>query len=203
MKVLLFLILALPLFCRCLMQQRKSGAHFSPSLDFDKIMNPWNSSPPQGNLLFRRCDICSPTPNIHFLWHKDDGLFFHQTHLILNQFKPFFTLKPCCSGVIKTNKSSSLLQRENAMTTAKGQRAESNSFLRPLQALLFCDCNLSSLKDYTRTMDASQYLMNPKYWKRSVKKSTLRNLSPTMKARNPWECTCGDTNFWTSKKRPK
>lgn len=48
------------------------------------------------------------------------------------------------------------------MTAPKGQRARSDGLLRPLLALLFYDSNLSSLKDYARTVDASEYLRNKK-----------------------------------------
>lgn len=67
MRVLIFLILALTSTCRLQLPWRESAAHFSPALDFDRIMNHWNSSPLWGNSSFRLCDICLPTPNIHFL----------------------------------------------------------------------------------------------------------------------------------------
>lgn len=66
MKVLIFPGLALTSICKFQLHWRKSGAHFSLALDFDRIMNHWNSSLLWGNLS-RLCDICSPTPNIHFL----------------------------------------------------------------------------------------------------------------------------------------
>lgn len=70
-------------------------------------------------------------------------------------------------------------QREKAMTTAKGQRARSDGLLRPLLALLFFDSNLSSLKDYARTVHASEYLMNKKTEKEMllvyIKKSLSKN----------------------------
>lgn len=159
-------MLALASTCRVQLQRRKSGAHFSPALDFDRIMKHWNSSPLQGSLLFRFCDICSPTPTIHFLWRKEYGLFFDQspTHLKL-VWTFFLTLNSCCSDVVKTNKSPNLPQRKKAMTTAEGQRAGSDGLWRPLLAQPFYESNLNSLKDKAETLDTSQYLMNKNYWK--------------------------------------
>lgn len=79
----------------------------------------------------------------------------------------------------KINQSSNLPQREKAKIAPKGQRARSDGLLRPLLAL-FYDSNLSSLKDYARTVDASEYFRNKKCWKKK-KWSTLRNLSPKTK----------------------
>lgn len=80
--------------------------------------------------------------------------------------------------MVKTNKSPNLPQREKAMTTAEGQKAASDGFLRPLLTQPLYESNLSSLKDNAGTVDTSQYLRNKNYWKMQmvyIKKSLLKN----------------------------